>query len=416
MERGSTPDAPDPFDALAADVRRRWAKAGFGTDCFCEVASEALDQAELHRLGKTALLNLAIARIDRGAHRACFHGADNVVPIFADDKFIMTFHLWRHTFGNPHSHEWNGAFQNLTDPVVYADYAFETTWRLNHDLEIGRLTQERLSVLQPGAIVSVERDRSVHGFGHTGLPGLTVAVRSRDAYGHTYDYWGDALRVTNGATDEVDEGATLRARLLTNLRSVLEADFEVRLVESVRAGGLRENVLLALRLVERDPQLHTEVFAAFMKTEPAASVASSVEAALVDKARHHQALSMFEDASTPAERFLVSLLRFAPDGSRLRALVAEHAAQLGIEPSGFSAALGQVARRSGARYLTGPERLRNIAFDVLESLLEGDAHERTVEKLGALYRIENIDDVVRNMMSWLASMPVFQSVLGEVRT
>ncbi len=415
MERDPS-ETPDPFDALASSVRRRWAKAGFVTEHFCEIASEALDEAELHRLDKTALMNLAVARIDRGAHRACFHGADNVVPIFADDKFIMTFHLWRHTFGNPHSHEWNGAFQNLTDPVVYADYTFETTWRLNHDLEIGQLTCDRLSVLPPGAIVSVERDRSVHGFGHTGLPGLTVAVRSRDAYGHTYDYWGDALRVTNGATDEVDEAATLRARLLTNLRSVSEADFEARLVESFRAGGLRENVLLALRLVERDPQLHAEVFAAFLTTDPTEVVASSVDAALVDKARHHQALSMFEDASAPAERFLVSLLRFAPDGSRLRALVAEHAAQFGLEPAGFAAALGQVARRSGARYLTGPERLRDIAFDVLESMLGGDTHERTVERLGGLYRIENVDDVARNMMGWLASMPVFRSVLGEARS
>ncbi|PRQ06952.1 hypothetical protein [Enhygromyxa salina] len=402
----------DIFATVAAETRTAYERAGHRLACFADIATEVLARVNPAALDKRALLELALARLNARANRACFHDATNVVPVYADDQFIMTFHMWTDTFGNAHSHRWSGAFQNLSDPVVYVDYGFELGERYDNDLHFGAREQLELSLLERGAVVRVEQDRSIHGFGHTGSPGLTLAVRARSVGGQTLDYWGPGLRLTTTPDDEVAHNVALIGRTLRRLRIHDEQGYRAGLERTLAANGLRACVVLGLDLVSTRPSEAGELADAILTAHDCGpSHTRAIRAALEARAFHQQALGLLEVCDTPRSRLLAALLRFCEDRRQLDRVVA------GLDPAAFDldpAALGEryteLLVRAGTGSLPTGAAGRALAR-VLVLLIDGRTHAEITADLQSRFHLPEPERSVAAMVATVRDLALTRQLL-----
>lgn len=400
----------DVFAEVARCVRDAWSRERFRVPAFADVATHALQTVSPARVPKAELILAALTRLERGGHRACYHNAFNVIPVYADDQFILTFHAWTHTFGNPHSHEWSGAFQNLTDPVVYAEYEFEVRDAFDNDLQFGERTQRELRLLMPGDVVRVAQEVAIHGFGHTGLPGLTLAARARSAGGKTYDYWGTGLRVTTGAEDEIAQDTRLRARVVRALRMVQQEAFAERLLQTFARSSLRASVLLALDLAASEPR--DAAMLADMVCEvhrPGDAYEASIRSAIEDRAFHAHVLAVFESCNEPRHRFLASLLCFAEDRAGFDWILERAgASEFGVAPGSWAGELAEMFTKAG--YLPGT-RTGDALRLVLRLMLDGTSKQRIMAEVDEHYSAPSLEDAVDMLMAAARELPLTRRIM-----
>lgn len=403
----------DVFAEVARMIREAWSRKGFRVAAFPEVASRALQDVDPSRCSKPDLLAGALARINHGLHRACYHDATNVVPVYADDQFILTFHMWEHTFGNPHSHGWSGAFQSLSDPVVYADFVFELGDPIDNDFQLGARTQTALRVLRRGDVVPVEQGVSIHGFGHVGLPGLTLAARSRNGGGRTYDYWGMWLRTTNDPRDEVAHDARLRARMVRALRRLGEDAFRDGLRRTLSHCSLRASVLVIFDLVASRPIDAPELADLVCQAHRLdGELETAIRGALEDKAFHEHALTLFETCHEPKGRFLASALRFSETRPRLEQLVAEGEG-LGLDITSGSLVHDLVDLLSAGGFLP-TSSMGGVLCEVLGFMLSGASKPRIAAELERSHHAASIEDAAAMLMGAIGQLPLTRRIMPEL--
>jgi hypothetical protein len=189
---------------LVARIDDDWRRSGFVQADFPAISSEALSAiAPFSALDPVAI----IESIAAGEARDAFvgeHRSPQVVPVYAGPRFSLTLHLWQDHLQTAHSHAWCGAYQVLHGVSVNGCYSFDEESRYDAKMRLGKLRQTRLELLEPGAIVPVERGdaRMIHGVCYLDPLGLSLCTRTTENDpAMTHDFFDPGVAIQGSHTD-----------------------------------------------------------------------------------------------------------------------------------------------------------------------------------------------------------------------
>lgn len=208
------------IEQLVARIDSEWRRVGFAQADFPQISCEALSAVSPHALVDPVAILESLAAGEARDHLVGEHRSPQVVPLYAGPRFSLTLHLWQDHLQSPHSHAWCGAYQVLHGTSLHGSYSFEEESRYDSKLLLGKLRQDALEPLGPGAIVPVLRggDRLIHGICYIDPLGLSLSTRSvENDPAMTHDYLDPGVAVQGSY---VDRGTLERFRSLDALTAI----------------------------------------------------------------------------------------------------------------------------------------------------------------------------------------------------
>ena len=171
------------FQELGEQIEQRWRNENYQEEELPDVASDALDRANLHeRVTAWDILRWVFTQSflpDQRDLNANFSNAP--ITLFTGQRFYIDAYYWLDGTTDIHQHGFSGAFQVLRGSSLHSSYRFEPHQIVNNHFAIGNIVLEKVELLEEKAIRPIHAgNKFIHSLFHLDRPSVTITVRTNN--------------------------------------------------------------------------------------------------------------------------------------------------------------------------------------------------------------------------------------------
>lgn len=214
-----------PFEDLGKTVEQKWKNAGYSTEHFSEIATEALSSSGvLNKVEPNEIVSWLMSPSTTLEQRDSDFGQPPV-NLYLADNFRIEALFWIDSSTRVHEHSFAGAFGVLAGESVHSKYRFEPEKAISRRFVVGRTKFIEAELLEQGAVRPIlPDDRLIHALFHLARPSVSIVVRTtrRKTERPQYGYQKPFIAVDPFNVPSVQ---TVQLRMLQSLLAVDPASF-----------------------------------------------------------------------------------------------------------------------------------------------------------------------------------------------
>ncbi len=325
------------FQELGEKIDARWRKQNYCEQIFPEIASEALEHANL-------IGNVTPSEILRWSHLESelprqqdidAHFGNPPLTLFCGERFYIDIYFWLDGTTEIHQHAFAGAFQVFDGSSIHSKYRFQQATTINEHLLLGDIIFVNSELLKVGDVRKIIPGKEhIHALFHLDRPSATITIRT---FGLPSAQPQFSYRKPCVAVDPFYKEPALIKKIQTAgmLLSLPEVDGDDILSALIKNADLHSAFLLLqisfARLADTDLEKQLGVFtnrARLARVIDAArtahgSVIDQFLLALYEQQRVEEIVRLRSYLKTNEHRFFLALLLNLPDRKKLLELVGD---------------------------------------------------------------------------------------------
>jgi hypothetical protein len=215
------------FLSLGEELSGNWTRFGFSPDRFAQLAAEALQDVRATHFKLTEIINW-VATAHSLPRQSSLDLAFGQPPltVYWHERFRIELLFWHTGTTGIHQHAFSGAFRPLFGTSIHSVYSFIPGHDIGSALKIGRLTCERVELLDSSHVRSITSGQGlIHSLFHLDMPTVTLLARTHSEMKAEPEF---EYRPPGLAVDPSYRPAVLvkKLQLLQLLRTMDSVDYE----------------------------------------------------------------------------------------------------------------------------------------------------------------------------------------------
>ena len=169
------------FSEIGSEIERRWHLRNYDEQVFSELATTALEQANLPQQIKLASIYDWVFGNNHFGYQPNLGGFgwEPKLTMFYNPRFSIEMLFWVDATTTVHQHQFEGAFQVLVGSSIQSEYRFEQHQRVNASLLLGQLTAEKTELLRTGDVRPIRGGAQfIHSVFHLDHPSVSLLIRN----------------------------------------------------------------------------------------------------------------------------------------------------------------------------------------------------------------------------------------------